>query len=57
VTRIAEERASDAVYEEVRQHFDEDELVALTFAVVAINSWNRLSISFRSVPGSYQRAA
>ena len=23
-------------------------------AIVAINGWNRLSISFRSVPGSYQ---
>jgi len=57
VTRIAEERAPGAVYDQVRRHFDEDEIVALTFAVVTINSWNRLSISFRAVPGSYQRAA
>jgi hypothetical protein len=28
----------------------------LTLAVVAINGWNRLAISFRTVPGSYQPA-
>lgn len=26
----------------------------LTMAIVAINGWNRLAISFRSEPGSYQ---
>jgi hypothetical protein len=26
----------------------------LTVAVVAINGWNRISIAFRVVPGSYQ---
>jgi hypothetical protein len=26
----------------------------LTLAVVAINGWNRLSIAFRVVPGTYQ---
>jgi hypothetical protein len=28
--------------------------VALTFAVVAINSWNRLAVSFRAEVGTYQ---
>jgi AhpD family alkylhydroperoxidase len=45
---------SDAVYGEARQHFSEKELVDLTWAVVAINGWNRIAISFRSVPGEYQ---
>ena len=44
----------DAVYETVRQHSDENELVALTAAVVAINGWNRLAIAFRTVPGTFQ---
>jgi AhpD family alkylhydroperoxidase len=44
----------DAVYEEVRPHFAEKELVDLTWAVVAINAWNRLAISFRAVPGTYK---
>ncbi len=39
-----------------RQHLPEKELVDLTLAIVAINGWNRLAISFRSVPGSYRPA-
>ena len=44
----------DETYETVREHFTEKELVDLTLAIVAINGWNRLAISFRTVPGSYQ---
>jgi AhpD family alkylhydroperoxidase len=44
----------DEVFEGVSKHFNEEELVALTFAVVVINSWNRLSVSFRPEVGSYQ---
>ena len=54
VTRITEGHVPDDLYEDVRQHFSEKELVDLTLAVVAINGWNRLSISFRTVPGTYQ---
>ncbi|HEX7127346.1 MAG TPA: carboxymuconolactone decarboxylase family protein [Thermodesulfobacteriota bacterium] len=54
VTNLADGHVPDEVYEEARRHFNEPELVALTFAVVAINGWNRLSIPFRKVPGSYQ---
>ena len=43
----------DAVFAEAREQFTEKELVDLTFAVVAINGWNRLAISFRTVPGTY----
>jgi len=54
VTLITGDHASDEVFFRVRQHFSEEELVNLTLAIVAINGWNRLAISFRSVPGSYQ---
>jgi AhpD family alkylhydroperoxidase len=54
VTRVADTHVSDEVYDLVRRHFTEKELVDLTLAVVAINGWNRLAISFRAVPGSYQ---
>jgi AhpD family alkylhydroperoxidase len=47
---------SDALYEEARQHFSEKELVDLTWAVAAINAWNRMAISFRAVPGTYKPA-
>ena len=57
VTLVAEGHVPDSVYEHARQQFSEQELVDLTLAVVAINGWNRLAISFRTVPGSYQPQA
>ncbi len=54
VTRVSETHVPDEVYERVRKHFTDKELVNLTFAIITINSWNRLAISFRSVPGTYQ---
>src|SRR5689334_503707 len=54
VTLIHQDHAPDSVYEEVRQHFSEAELVNLTMAIASINSWNRLAIGFRAVPGEYQ---
>lgn len=54
VTQISDNHVPDELYEEVRQHFSEEELVNLTLAVVAINGWNRLAISFRTEPGNYQ---
>ena len=56
VTEVAQTHVPDEVYESVRRHFSDKELVDLTLAVVAINGWNRLAISFRKVPGTYQPA-
>jgi alkylhydroperoxidase family enzyme len=46
----------DAVYEQVRKFFNEKELADLTLCVTSINSWNRMNIAARTVPGSYQPA-
>ena len=54
VTLVGETHVPDDVYAEARKHFSEKELVDLTFAIIAINSWNRLAISFRTPAGSYQ---
>ncbi len=54
VTRVSQSHVPDSVYEEARQRFTEEELANLTLAIVAINGWNRLAISFRAVPGEYQ---
>jgi AhpD family alkylhydroperoxidase len=54
VTLVGEGHVPDAVYDEARAQFGEAELVKLTMAVVAINGWNRLSIAFRAVPGTYR---
>ncbi len=56
LTRISESHVPDDLFERVSAQFDEAELVALTFGVIVINSWNRLSISFRPPVGSYQPA-
>ncbi len=57
VTLVGEEHVPDDTYEQAHRNFDEKELVDLTLAVIAINGWNRLAISFRAVPGAYQPAA
>lgn len=58
LTRIAEGHAPDDVYEEVRAEFSDDELIALSIAIGAINVWNRLSIGFRNEhPKDRSRAA
>lgn len=57
VTHVSDTHVPDGVYEEVRKHFSEKELVDLTMAVIAINGWNRLSVSFRKQAGTYQPAA
>ncbi len=53
VTLISVDHVPDEVYEQVRQHFTEEELANLTLAIATINAWNRLAISFRSEPGHY----
>ena len=57
VTRVADTHVPDEIYERVKTQFDEAEVVALTFAIVVINSWNRLAVSFRVPVGSYQPRA
>ena len=57
VTRLADTHVPDDVYARVARHFDEAELVTLTFAVVVINGWNRLAVAFRAPAGTYQPRA
>ncbi|WP_163874828.1 carboxymuconolactone decarboxylase family protein [Paenibacillus favisporus] len=56
VTKISEGGVPDTLYEQVREHFDEGQYVDLIMAINAINSWNRMSISTRLIPGDYQPA-
>jgi AhpD family alkylhydroperoxidase len=54
VTLVSQNHVPDEVFENARRHFTEAELINLTLAVIGINSWNRVAISFRAVPGTYQ---
>jgi AhpD family alkylhydroperoxidase len=50
LTLVSQEHVPDAVWEAVRPHFSDEELVDLTLLVSAINAWNRFAISFRKLP-------
>ena len=54
VTLVASTHAPDAAYEAVRAQFSEDEIKTLTLAIAMINTWNRLNVAFRTVPGDYK---
>lgn len=56
LTRLPEHGVPDDIYDRVRTQLSEKELTDLSFAVMAINGWNRLSIGFKSVPGSADKA-
>ncbi len=57
LTLIAGKEVSDDLYNRVREHFSEQEIILLTLAVVQINGYNRLAIAFRAPAGAYQSAA
>jgi AhpD family alkylhydroperoxidase len=50
VTLVAQTNVPDAVYAEVRAQLSEKETIDLTYAVVAINGWNRLCVALRIPP-------
>ncbi|HEX9044512.1 MAG TPA: carboxymuconolactone decarboxylase family protein [Candidatus Limnocylindrales bacterium] len=53
ITLLAESGAPDEAYAELERVFEPAEIVALTLAIVAINSWNRFSVGFRRPVGGY----
>ncbi len=57
VTLVSQTGVPDGVYELARSQFSEKELMDLTMAIIAINGWNRLAVSFRAVAGTYQPPA
>jgi AhpD family alkylhydroperoxidase len=57
VTRVGDTHVPDDVYESATAQFTEEDLFALTFAVVVINGWNRLAASFRAPAGTHQPRA
>ena len=49
--------APEELFEELRHHFTDEQIVALTLAVVAINGWNRLNVAFRTPVSEADRVA
>ena len=54
VTNLHEGHVPDEVYEQAHAEFSEEELIDLTLAVIAINSYNRINVAFRTAAGSYE---
>jgi AhpD family alkylhydroperoxidase len=50
VTLVMQGHISDDVFEAARQEFSQKEIVDLTAAAIAINSWNRIATAFRVPP-------
>ena len=48
LTNLPRTGAPDDVYAAIETEFSPEEIAALTFAVVAINGWNRLAVGLRS---------
>lgn len=48
LTRLSETGAPDTDYEILKEVFNESEQVNLTFAIGAINLWNRIQVGFRA---------
>jgi AhpD family alkylhydroperoxidase len=54
LTLVSQTHVPDEVYESVKKHFSEKEIVDLSILVSVINVWNRLAISARTLPGTYK---
>jgi AhpD family alkylhydroperoxidase len=50
ITLVAESHVPDEVFENARQHFDEEELAALIIGITNINGWNRWMVASRRPP-------
>ncbi len=59
LTRLADTGAPESDYGRLTEVFSDEEIVVLTYAIVAINGWNRLAVGLRAPVGDYvsRRAA
>ncbi|GAA5065969.1 carboxymuconolactone decarboxylase family protein [Nocardia callitridis] len=52
-TRIGDGRGvDDEVWQQVRKHYDEDQIAALIAAIATINAWNRMNVIARTPAGT-----
>lgn len=50
LTLIATTHVPDDIWQRVKPHFSDEEIVDLTLLVNTINAWNRFAIAFRKLP-------
>ncbi|MDE1163542.1 MAG: carboxymuconolactone decarboxylase family protein [Acidobacteriaceae bacterium] len=56
LTKLPPHGVSQESFDAARHQFSEQELSDLTFAIMTINGWNRVSIAFAVEPGSQDAA-
>jgi AhpD family alkylhydroperoxidase len=54
LTKMPADQHSDHIHDELNKYFSKQEIANLTLAIIAINSWNRLTRSFGTVAGKYE---
>jgi AhpD family alkylhydroperoxidase len=54
VTLISEGHVPREVWDQAAAHFEPPELAQPVWAITAINSWNRVAVSTRMLPGEYE---
>ncbi|SFE02263.1 alkylhydroperoxidase AhpD family core domain-containing protein [Chitinophaga sp. CF118] len=45
---------ADSIFDALTPLFSKQEIADLTLAIVTVNSWNKLNITFKIVPGTYK---
>ncbi|GMV92300.1 MAG: alkyl hydroperoxide reductase AhpD [Candidatus Hydrogenedentota bacterium] len=50
VTHVSQTHVPDGVFDALRDHFSEKEIVDLTVCVSTMNAWNRIAVAFRKMP-------
>jgi alkylhydroperoxidase family enzyme len=51
ITRLADAQPTGEAFAELHQHFTDAEIVTLTWAVAAINAWNRVAVPLGRLGG------
>lgn len=55
LTRFSSHGVTDTQYQEALKHFSEEELSNLTYAITAINAWNRFGVAFQPAAGGMDK--
>lgn len=53
LTHLDTHEVSEELYETCREVFSEEEMIRLTTMIIAINSWNRISVGFGTQPDAF----
>lgn len=54
LTQLHTDRTLDSHYQVLSEHYSTKAILQLTFGIIAINGWNRLSLAFGRNTGTYQ---